>query len=71
MDIRRFAEIFDGLKQAYGTFKIESKSSSGKTQGKANVVREPRTKEDWENHLAGTPSIGIIPINEDNGCRWG
>jgi len=71
MNIRKFAQIFDGLKQAHGTFTIESKSSSGKTQGKANVVREPRTKEHWERHLAGQQSIGIIPINEDNACRWG
>ena len=71
MNIRKFAQIFDGLKQAHGTFKIESKSSSGKTQGKANVVRETRTKEHWERHLAGQQSIGIIPINEDNACRWG
>ena len=47
MNIRKFAQIFDGLKQAHGTFTIEAKSSSGKTQGKATVVREPRTKEHW------------------------
>ena len=71
MNIRKFAQIFDGLKQAHGTFTIESKSSSGMTQGKATVVRETRTKEHWERHLSGEQSIGIIPINEDNACRWG
>jgi len=71
MNIAKFSEIFDGLRQAYGTFKIESKSSSGKTQGKATVVRGERTTEHWEHHLSGQQSIGIIPINENNECRWG
>lgn len=35
------------------------------------MVREPRTKQHWERHFDGTQSIGIIPINENNACRWG
>jgi len=25
----------------------------------------------WEEHLAGKRSLGIIPIDENNQCRWG
>ena len=25
----------------------------------------------WQKHLGGTDSLGIIPINDDNQCRWG
>ena len=72
MEIKKFASIFDGLKEAYGYFKIEKTGSNGKAQGKAGVTREPRTKELWENHLLGKSiGIGIIPINEDNNCKWG
>jgi len=72
MEIKKFASIFDGLKEAYGYFKIEKTGSNGKAQGKAGVTREPRTKELWENHLLGNSmGIGIIPINEDNCCKWG
>ena len=72
MEIEKFASIFDGLKEAYGYFKIEKTGSNGKAQGKAGVTREPRTKELWENHLLGNSmGIGIIPINEDNCCKWG
>ena len=72
MEIKKFASIFDGLKEAYGYFKIEKTGSNGKAQGKAGVTREPRTKELWENHLLGKNiGIGIIPINEDNNCKWG
>ena len=64
--------IFDGLKEAHGYFKIEKTAANGKAQGKAGVTREPRTKKLWENHLSGKGNgLGIIPINEDNMCKWG
>ena len=69
---KQFASIFDGLKAAYGTYKVDSKKLNGKSTGKAGVIREPRTQELWEGHLSGKGiSIGIIPINEENNCRWG
>ena len=71
-DAKKFSAIFDGLKGAYGTFKIDSKKADGKNTGKASLLREPRTTELWEGHLSGKGnSIGIIPINEDNQCVWG
>lgn len=72
MEFKKFASIFDGLKEAYGYFKIEKTGSNGKAQGKAGVTREPRTSELWQNHLLGkNTGLGIIPINEDNNCKWG
>jgi hypothetical protein len=71
MSVQKFIDIFDGLQEAYGTFKIEKESASGKMQGKAAVVRESRTTVLWENHLKGKTGIGIIPINSDNECQWG
>jgi len=69
---KQFAAIFDGLKCAYGTFEIDSKKSNGKNVGKARVVREPRTTDQFEQHLSGKGAgIGIIPINEDDMCKWG
>lgn len=72
MSIEKFSAIFDGLKEAYGTFKIEKKQANGKNGGKAAIVREPRTMVLWEGHLTGRgKGIGIIPINEENNCKWG
>jgi len=72
MSIEKFSAIFDGLKEAYGYFKIEKTSAGGKAKGKAGVLREPRTAKLWENHLSGNGiGLGIIPINEDNCCKWG
>ena len=39
--IEKFMTIFDGLQEAYGTFKIENTGPNGKTKGKARLVREP------------------------------
>jgi len=72
MSVEKISSIFAGLEQAYGTFKIEKQTQSGKNAGKAAVIRETRTTELWEGHLSGTgKGIGIIPINEDNCCVWG
>jgi hypothetical protein len=72
MFLEEFRAIFEGLKQAHGYFKIEKTSATGKAQGKAGVLREPQTNELWKNHLSGDGNgLGIIPINEENQCKWG
>ena len=43
MSATKFAEIFDGLAEAYGVFKIEKTAANGKSTGKAAILREPRT----------------------------
>jgi hypothetical protein len=69
---KKFAGIFDGLQQAYGTYRIDRKAQNGKNTGKATVLRQPRNDQTWEGHLSGKgDAIGIIPINEDNNCKWG
>lgn len=72
MSVQKFSAIFDGLQEAYGTYRVDKKQSNGKNTGKAAIVREPRTSKLWEGHLSGKGnSIGIIPINADNKCKWG
>ena len=72
MSVQKFSSIFDGLKLAYGTYKIEKQQANGKNTGKAAIIREPRDTALWEGHLSGKGrGIGIIPINEDNKCVWG
>ena len=72
MSVEKFSAIFDGLKLAYGTYKIEKQQANGKHSGRAAIVREPRTTALWEGHLSGKGrSVGIIPINEENSSVWG
>jgi hypothetical protein len=69
----KFIEIFSGLSIAYGKFIPEDKNDAGKLQGKNQIIREPGGLPEhlWEDHLSGKTSLGIIPIDENNSCRWG
>ena len=70
--IERFKNIFYGLDRAHGVTLVgESNSDGNKIKGKSFVKREPVTDELWQKHLDGADSLGIIPINDDNKCKWG
>ena len=71
--MNRFKEIFIGLERAHGVTFVDKKGVDGeKIKGKSFVKREPVTDNLWINHLQGVgPSLGIIPINEQNKCVWG
>ena len=73
MSVEKFKNIFQGLDRARGVTYVDKKGADGqKIKGKSFVAREPVTEELWSNHLQGKePSLGIIPINDDNKCRWG
>jgi hypothetical protein len=73
MKTEKFKNIFEGLKIAYGQYQKGERSENGsKQQGKAFIVRKNVSDDLWENHLQGKgPALGIIPIREDNSCRWG
>ncbi len=73
MDIEKFKEIFRGLNVAYGKFIPSDTNDAGKLQGDNKIIRQPDGLPDklWEDHLNGTNSLGIIPIDENNECRWG
>ena len=68
-----FKEIFKGLERAHGVTFIDKKGVDGeKIKGKSFVKRDPVTENLWRNHLQGTePSLGIIPIDDENKCIWG
>ena len=70
--IEKFKNIFEGLDRAHGvTIVGESNGNGTKVKGKSFVKREPITDELWQKHLDGTDSLGVIPINDDNKCKWG
>ena len=70
--IEKFKNIFEGLDRAHGvTIVGESNGNGTKVKGKSFVKREPVTDELWQKHLDGIDSLGVIPINDDNKCKWG
>ena len=71
--MKAFKDIFEGLNSAYGQY-VPSNiySTNGKQKGKPFTVKKQVTDALWQNHLDGKePALGIIPINENNLCRWG
>ena len=67
-----FKKIFSGLTLAYGQYQKGDRDTNGKLKGKAFIVRKNVTDDLWKRHLAGDPpALGIIPIREDNNCKWG
>ena len=68
----KFKSIFLGLEIAYGQYQPGERGENGKQKGKAFIVRKNVTDDLWKNHLEGKgPALGIIPITENNDCRWG
>jgi hypothetical protein len=68
----KFKQIFTGFQTAYGQYQKGERGENGKQKGKAYIVRKEVTDKLWEDHLNGIdPALGIIPINEDNNCKWG
>jgi len=70
----KFREIFDGLQSAYGqTVKTgEIRTRDGKHETKNNIIRAQPHDILYQKHLNGEePALGIIPLNEDNKCKWG
>ena len=69
----KFKGIFEGNNSAYGQLILTgAKTESGKAEGKAFIKRQPISDQLWEDHLEGKePALGVIPINENNECKWG
>ena len=68
----KFIEIFSGLDRAYGQTQSREKNEAGKLEGRSWLVKEHITINNWNNHLEGKePSLGIIPIDDNNQCKWG
>src|SRR6185312_11457227 len=63
--------LFEGMKEAHGTYQVESKQENGKMVGQALTLREPVSISLWERHLKGEESLGIVPINRDSKAKWG
>jgi len=71
--VEKFINIFEGLKRAHGCTYINSVPKDGtKLKTKSFVKRESVTDDHFQKHLTGIePTLGIIPINEEDLCKWG
>ena len=68
-----FHALFEGFTQAYGVYSIGKAKANdkGKVKGSAASFIGEVTDQLWSDHLNGKQGLGIIPINENNLCRFG
>ena len=64
-----FFRVFPGLNRAYGQFFITERKGP-KLDGYGKTVRESYDAKLWKEHLDGKTGLGVIPIDENNQCRW-
>ena len=71
-ELDKFIDIFGGSFSAYGqTRKTNEFDDRGKHKTKSFIIKQTPTTKMFEEHLEGKdPALGIIPINEQNKCRW-
>ena len=71
--MQKFKDIFEGNNSAYGQLILTGETSDkGKAVGKAFIKRESIPDQLWQDHIDGKePALGVIPINEENMCKWG
>lgn len=71
-DVSRFAKLFRGNEGAYGVFTpARGKTEAGKAKGSCRTVSEPVSPDLYDEHLEGTLSLGIVPINTAGKCYFG
>ena len=70
--VDKFINIFEGSFSAYGqTRKTEEFDERGKHKTRSFIIKKSPTKQMFQEHLDGKdPALGIIPINEENKCKW-
>ena len=70
----QFKQVFSGLERAHGIYEITGQKNTAKgvkKDGKGRTLLEPLTLELWEKHLKGEISIGVVPLTDDETCKWG
>ena len=69
----RLLKLFAGSERAHGTHGEPDPPLNGKYGIKktAKTLEGAATVELWEQHLAGTRPLGVIPIRGDGTCSWG
>jgi hypothetical protein len=66
----QFFELFKGLHRAHGSFSVTD-TSKLKHEGKAQTIKSNYKVSLWTRHLNGEQGLGVVPINDSNGCFFG
>jgi len=64
--LNTYRKIFEGNNSVYGTY-IENKDKLG---GRSSTINKLLTEKEYRKHLNGEQSLGIVPIDENNECKF-
>lgn len=70
----RMEALFRGHTGGHGTYAQEERTpgkAKSEIKKSARTLRTGPTVELWEEHLAGTRPLGVIPVNTQGECIWG
>lgn len=71
-ELQEFMEVFSGSQYNYGEHSYGSVEESGKRKGSSwTVSNTPITVDNYRKHLEGEKGLGIVPIGENDKCRFG
>jgi len=71
IDLQDFQSIFSGNQEAYGVHIYSSKKTKGKKEEGENYTKvQPVTEQQYQEHLNGKTGLGLIPIRNDNTCKF-
>jgi len=67
----KFYNLFQGNQSLYGRSELTGEvDNKGKHIARSWTIKEPITRELWEQHLKGQVSIGQVPIRPDGTVTW-
>lgn len=70
----RFFKLFAGLDRAHGHFQVPVASAANGHKVEGTLITTEKsapTAALWEQHIAGTYGLGIVPIRDNNTCMFG
>lgn len=68
--LKRFMNLFDAYKSAYGTLVDLKEDEHGKINGRNILRKENITKDNFIKHLEGKVGLRLIPLKENNKVRY-
>lgn len=72
LHIQEFMDYFSGSQYNYGEAIYTDNYTAGKREAKCRTITEKLlTIEEYKQHLKGEKGLGVIPINQDNKCKFG
>lgn len=66
----KFAQLFAGRTNVWGTYKLTQINSKGKQDGNGTTHHGTLTNEHYQRHLDGIEMLGVVPNLPDDTCSW-